>query len=951
MRVRIVALLAVGVAALAAPVARAEPPVVIETDARGVTSLRLAGDRFGTEFLAPGRVLGGLVVHYRWAEPGARWKQARTDSTEVARPLPREVRAAGRDAASSSPRYEATWQVAADGRPALSLVSRFDETPQGLDWTIEVRNVSDRPIEVGDLAMPLPMNTRGGDTPAAIFEQTVVKHHFIGGHGSFLYWIRPNGVGPMLVMTPRPDTRLEFHELTDQIRDVREDFYVYVHSAVRGGLERRGTWRLPHTSRVLAPAGRPGDTLACGFAFQPAADLQGVRDVLVARGVPDVRVVPGMTVPSDLTARVAIRSTRAIAGLDAEHPAETHVTPLPPPSGEGAPAGDARTVLYEVRFTRLGEHWIDVREADGRTTRLDLFVTEPIETLVRKRAAFLVSKQQHRRPDRWYDGLFSVWDMRVARLRGPDDTDGYDGWWGYVLASDDPALGKAPFIAAKNRHYPDAGEVAALEYYLERFVWGKLQRTDREMPYPYGIYGVPNWHELRQSEWGFDSSGKGLEHVWRMYDYPHLVMLYFHLYELARQYPGVTRYLDAAGYLERATATAKAYFTYPYQLRPFYEVYKWGCYNELVILDLIDALEIEGRDEDAAWLRTEWEKKVRYFIYDDPYPFRSEYAFDTTAFESTQAIARYAMAHPPTPDERAWYDVRLDMWWSHPEVPFVRVSEFMERQMSANLALRGVIEPAYYYMGSDYRRESSRYTLSYMAQMGGWALLDYALHVAADPAETLRTGYASFLSSWALVNSGTEASNYGYWYPGPGNDGAAGWGFNAEKFGPTWIRKDVGRGAWPYDGEIDLGFGGALRAAATIVTDDPVFGWIALGGTLERRGGTFSVVPRDGIRQRLHLVGRAPADRLHVWLDWDGFARERPVTLRADRTGLAFDLENRSGRAHQTRLRLRGLVPGRYTLSLDGQARQTLDASEGGEVAFTWSVTSPAMRVSVERAR
>ena len=56
------------------------------------------------------------------------------------------------------------------------------------------------------------------------------------------------------------------------------------------------------------------------------------------------------------------------------------------------------------------------------------------------------------------------------------------------------------------------------------------------------------------------------------------------------------------------------------------------------------ALEREGFPERAAWLRSEWEKKVKYFVYDDAYPFRSEYAFDRTAFESSYALAKYQPA-------------------------------------------------------------------------------------------------------------------------------------------------------------------------------------------------------------------------------------------------------------------------------------------------------------------
>ena len=54
--------------------------------------------------------------------------------------------------------------------------------------------------------------------------------------------------------------------------------------------------------------------------------------------------------------------------------------------------------------------------------------------------------------------------------------------------------------------------------------------------------------------------------------------------------------------------------------------------------------------EKADYLRSEWEKKVKYFVYDDPYPFRSEYAFDRTAFESTYALAKYGATHDMKPD-------------------------------------------------------------------------------------------------------------------------------------------------------------------------------------------------------------------------------------------------------------------------------------------------------------
>jgi len=78
------------------------------------------------------------------------------------------------------------------------------------------------------------------------------------------------------------------------------------------------------------------------------------------------------------------------------------------------------------------------------------------------------------------------------------------------------------------------------------------------------------------------------------------------------------------------------------------------------------------------------------------------------------------------PDSNLWFDKNLKRWYSHPRVSKADALDFMQRQMAANLALRGTIEPAYYYLGSDYRGRSDNFTLTYMSQMGGWSILDYA---------------------------------------------------------------------------------------------------------------------------------------------------------------------------------------------------------------------------------
>lgn len=890
----------------------------------GICSLKLKEDAFDTEYITPGETLGEVLIATR-GEDGE-WRSASTFASGDIRTVET------RGGESCTLAYSGNAQLL-HGLRGVGLTEEFSLKDRDLIWTLELRNETDQALEIGDIGLPLPFNNRFVRDNVANYTQVVARHSFISGHGSFLFWQRPNGIGPYLVMTPLSGTKLEYYEEIDPHPSTTSVPYrVYIHSARSGGSETRGTWRQPHTSIQLNPQGTEGDRITYGFRLTWAEDYEGVRSVLYQQGLFDVQVVPGMTVPADLTATFSLRTRHADYSIAPEFPEQTVIDFV------GEPEEDTR--CYRVGFERLGENLLTLKFGDGGYLILEFFVTEPLETLVKKRTAFLVGSQQHRDTGKWYEGLFSVWDMRESVLRGPDNTGGFDGWYGYTLTCDDTALPKAPFIAAKNVHFPDQREIDAVEYYIENFVWGGLQRTDQESPYPYFIYGVPNWYANRHSEHGFGTNGEGLEHFWRSYDYPHIIMLYYHMYQIAKLYPGSTRYMDSAGYLERAFGTAEAHFLLagldelPHGARGYW-AYRLGLYNEMLIVDLIEALEAEGMQDRADWLRSEWEKKVKYFVYDDPYPFDSEYPFDTTAFETSHAVAKYGLSRPVEPGSQLWYDKYKDKWYEHSEVRRADFEEFMQRQIDANIALRGWLEPSYTLLGGDNRGgDSSRYGLSYMSQLGGWAIVDFALYFADDPFPYLRLGYASFLSSWCLMNTGTEESNYGFWYPGKENDGASGWAITPEKYSGMWIRQDNGRGSWPYDGEIELGYGAALRTAATIIADDPIFGWFAYGGQLQMTDGGFAILPQDGLRQRLHLIGRS--GRLHLLLDRDGFAEGLPITVDYVHPNwakgvdspqrIAFSLENRSGDRHRTTLSLRGLSPGNYYLMVEGLEAGHLEA-------------------------
>jgi hypothetical protein len=928
-----------------APAAGA-PSVVIEKgdfrfacDARGVSLLANPRDPFQATVMPEAGPRGGrapvlgLTVSYRPAEQGP-WV---------------ELAGRGPEWQASPEAGTATYATGGPGAP-VRVVETFRTDGRVLDWTIELDAGSTAPVEVGDLAISIPSAGPYGEDPARIFEHGFLRHQFVSGAGSFLYIVRTSGAPPYLLVTCRPGTKLEYFDGAG-----RAGGRLFIHSARSGPAETRGTWRQPHTSLPLAPAGQPGSRASYGFRFRWASSYDDLRALLYDEGLFDVRVVPGMTVPGDLAVRFSLHTKARVERIEAEHPAQTSVKSL------GQPVAGHR--VYEAAFRRSGENLLTIVHDGGRRTFLEFFVTEPLETLIKKRAAFLVARQQIRDPAKWWDGVYGPYDMAAKVTRTIDDPDIFVDRMVYALTCDDPGLCKAPFLAAKNVLYPDRKEIESIEYYLEHFVWGKLQRRGDETSYPYGVYGTPNWYvnrdPVRREAYArsLRDSAKALrdlpkEHVWRSYDYPHVVMLYFHMYQIAKMYPALSTYLDAAGYLERAWGTAQAFFTYPYQIYPdYYETYKWGLYNELVVPELAAALDREGFPDRAAWLRAEWEKKVKYFVYDDRYPFRSEYAFDRTAFESTYAFAKYGATHDMTPDKDLWYDVKNKRWYSHPAVRRQDSREFMDRQLLAGLGVRGWLNAAYYTLGADPG-------VSYMAAMGGWGVLDYALAFAPRPFDWLQLGYASYLSSWCLMNTGRPDTNYGFWFPGPENDGASGWQFETAKAGGAWMGSSVPggvivpRGPWRYDGEIDLGYGGALRMAATVVAHDPVFGWIGYGGPLTERRDAVSVEPRDGVRRRFAAVlpgdGGGEPRRLKIELERDGFAAGRMVEVDKSLGRVAFTVENRTSDGHRTGLRFSFPAGSSYELTFNGRP---VPITATGEGDYLWraeiEVQGPAARIEL----
>ncbi|MCF7974456.1 MAG: hypothetical protein K9N55_11615, partial [Phycisphaerae bacterium] len=472
---------------------------LIKSDARGVTSLRRAADS-SLEFIAPDHRLGQVILRYR---SGGHTDWVTVDST------------AG---AMDQLTVEGDYRQARDV-DAIRLTQSWTEEAGVLRWHVSVTNTRDTWIEIGDVELPLPMFTQYGkferhEDRVINLTKRLFRHAHISGHGSFVYWMPVCGVGSHLVLTPVNGTSLEYFEDSGaSYAHGGVQYRVYAHSAATGPT-RPGTWRQAHTSRRLEPT----ETASYTFEFRWADDLAGVRDALVSSGGFDIHVVSGMVVPTDLDARFAIRTHNRMVQVVPEFPKSTTIEELTSP--------DQDTRIWRVAFSRLGENRLTIHTVDGKRAYLEFFSTVPIESLIKRRAAFIHERQQHRDPAVWYDGLFSLYDttMKEGRCRlGPDNPGGQHPY--AVSGSDDPSNSKCIYLSEKNVVWPEASEIASLEYFIEHFVWGKHQRTDKETPYPYGIYGSDSWLVNRNAdrdpiEQGISRpGGPSACRMWRSFDY------------------------------------------------------------------------------------------------------------------------------------------------------------------------------------------------------------------------------------------------------------------------------------------------------------------------------------------------------------------------------------------------------------------------------------------------
>ena len=101
------------------------------------------------------------------------------------------------------------------------------------------------------------------------------------------------------------------------------------------------------------------------------------------------------------------------------------------------------------------------------------------------------------------------------------------------------------------------------------------------------------------------------------------------------------------------------------------------------------------------------------------------------------------------------------------------------------------------------------------------------------------------------------------------------------------------------------------------------------------------------MRTRFHIL--RGAQRVHILLDRDGFAKGQPVSFNGSLRRINFILENRAAAPHQTAINVSGLPEGSYQVTLGRRPLQKFTSKLGEDNQLL--VPMDGDKVSVELTR
>jgi hypothetical protein len=728
----------------------------------------------------------------------------------------------------------------------INLTLTYELKTEGIYWSIEVGNPSENDICIRKLGIPLLMNQyfRGGNLFQ--YEKCVLRHTCISNHHSYIYWSKSSGRMPVLLFQALGDTPLNHFTCdkkdsvfgrTGSMGEAFEGcFFVYpIH-------EKTDSSHLTTSELTLKSGGKKVYRFYLGIA----ENMEEMNGRIVENGGITVKALPGMCAPIDEDIHLMIESNN-IVELDLKNKGDVLCETC---ETNGLQVSKLRLGGYGVR-----DIWL---KQNDTVMKLQLFGMEPPGEMIKKQAKFIAENQfETNEADPCYHGLL-MWDMTVKQRINSTCNPFGDNW--FAGGSDEIGLVSGLFLSGKNVYRPEEKEIRVLNSYVRDFIEERLT----EQP-GYKVHRMVPWFEMFEP-W----AGYGADDAWRAFNYVHVINTFINMYWIAGKY-SYDFLKEPAYYARQAYAYTKGMFSH-WMFPNGVGATEFANMGELhIALSLTDILRNEGLEEEAEWTENTVKNKAEYFARQE-YPYGSEMAYDSTAYEAVYAYGK------------AIGDKRI-----------------MKMTMDVVCANRGK-QPIWYLYQTDLRQMGdSSWNVSYMTQLGAYPIFDWLFgqkmgfeykRGEGRASDLLETWYASYLAGWSIYNSG------GYWSDASENEGAAGWIIDGDvgccsgmidKHGPYL------KGMVAMSGEGALGFYGALQIAAAVVMNHPVLGRYGFGCRIFNESDTEIIIPTDGLGVRVyHLI-----DGWMLEMNQDSVER-----LEWDGNVLRVFVKNLSLHAHELAIRL-----------------------------------------------
>ena len=698
---------------------------------------------------------------------------------------------------SITTRYEGN-SVNRGGLQHLNIEQRYEfggdaQTDDAILWTITLHNSSDTQIEIGELGLPITLNTnysigdekqgfnhRSVESTKYVFEQRVIESSFVSGHSSYILVSRASGKGDHLLIIPQEDTALEaisgygLFPNTDMMTGAGSMFYLFSKATA---IE---PWYNGHHSLTLAPDEKRTFT----FTLCRAKDYTDVNEKLYQNGNIAVKVVPGMVLPVNTIAHLLLRCKKPITAIETAD--GINVEPV-------ATVGDRHT--YTIRLSSTGEQKVRIRYGDGEWTHLLFNGIAEIETLMKARAKFIVKHQRVEDPDDLCHYSFRIWNNDAERLAVEEEAPCGSIDMG---GSDDRCFAPPVFLAGKNAYYPDAQEIHALDEFIENFLYGKLQNKEN--------YQVLNsLIGLREGSW------RRWDYVWRIYNYPHVYNVYYQMYRITKWH-GIKTSREPLEYLDLAYNTALASYldsTYEsvYETKNYIDYHRGNMSKthaprgSPILAHLLKSLETEGMETEYRTLRDAIEGCLPFFL-EEEYPMASEYCFDHASKAALYYLAQVA-------DDES----------------------LKKRTVDTILASRDATPMWFSYC------TNMRFIGCYPTPLLARPLFDR--YEQTGDLHFLQKAYGATLAVWSCVNPS-----------GKGYNGRE-WRFNPpEKGSPEYNYYRNGC----FSGEVGMGLYGNLSMLKSYLVRDPDFGLVGYGCAAAETEDAYTLIPQDGLGVRAAFV-------------------------------------------------------------------------------------------------